>query len=158
VPAIGPAITVKLAPSAKLVPSIAVESAIVARIIHRPPAATHDPALRRLPYNRGLPKEKKVFSYEEASVLLPEVRQATEEAYRRVESLAASSGRGAQAEADAIVQAWARELAARGLEIKGLWLVDFDNGSGYYCWRYPEERLEFYHSYEEGFGGRMRIQ
>ena len=36
--------------------------------------------------------------------------------------------------------------------------MDFDNGSGYYCWRYPEQRLEFYHSYDEGFGGRMRIQ
>jgi hypothetical protein len=99
-----------------------------------------------------------VFSYEEASVMLPEVRRATEEAYRGVERLATSGGRAAQAEADAIVQAWAQALLARGLEIKGLWLVDFDNGSGYYCWRYPEERLDFYHSYEEGFGGRMRIQ
>jgi hypothetical protein len=99
-----------------------------------------------------------VFSYEEASVLLAEVRLATEDAYRRVERLSESSGRAVQAEADAIVQAWAQGLLARGLEIKGLWLVDFDNGSGYYCWRYPEERLDFYHSYEEGFGGRMRIQ
>lgn len=90
--------------------------------------------------------------------MLPEVRRATEEAYRGVERLAASGGRAAQTEADAIVQAWAQALLARGLEIKGLWLVDFDNGSGYYCWRYPEERLDFYHSYEEGFGGRMRIQ
>jgi hypothetical protein len=115
-------------------------------------------ARRGVPYNRGLPTQKKVFSYEDASVLLPEVRRATEEAYRSVERLAASNGRDAQSEADAIVQAWAQGLLARGLEIKGLWLVDFDNGSGYYCWRYPEERLEFYHSYEEGFGGRMRIQ
>ena len=90
--------------------------------------------------------------------MLPEVRRATEEAYRGVERLTASERRGAQAEADAIVKAWADDLLARGLEIKGLWLVDFDNGSGYYCWRYPEERLDFYHSYEEGFGGRMRIQ
>ena len=99
-----------------------------------------------------------MFSYEEASVLLPEVRRATEEAYRRVERLAASSESAAQSAADEIVQAWAQGLLARGLEIKGLWLVDFDNGSGYYCWRYPEERLDFYHSYEEGFGGRIRIQ
>ena len=70
----------------------------------------------------------------------------------------AASGPAAQVEADAVVQSWAQDLIARGLEIKGLWLVDFDNGSGYYCWRFPEERLEFYHSYEDGFGGRMRIQ
>lgn len=111
----------------------------------------------RLPYNRGLPSATKVFSYDEAVALLPEVRQATEEAYRRVEGLVAA-GRATQPEADAVVQAWAESLIARGLQIKGLWLVDFDNGSGYYCWKYPEERLDFYHSYEEGFGGRMRIQ
>ena len=99
-----------------------------------------------------------MFSYEEAAVLLPEVRQVTEDAYRRVERLVAARGSAARAEADEIVQAWARDLLDRGLEIKGLWLVDFDNGSGYYCWRYPEERLDFYHSYQEGFGGRMRIQ
>jgi hypothetical protein len=131
-----------------------VESGILARI---PGPRTRERG-RSLPYNRGLPKPKRVFSYEEASVMLPEVRRATEEAYRGVERLAASADRAAQAEADAIVQAWADGLAARGLEIKGLWLVDFDNGSGYYCWRYPEQRLDFYHSYEDGFGGRMRIQ
>ena len=112
---------------------------------------------RRLPYNRGLPTPKKVFSYDEAALLLPEVRQATAQAYLRVQRLAIS-GAAAQAETDAVVQSWAQDLIARGLEIKGLWLVDFDNGSGYYCWRYPEQRLDFYHSYDEGFGGRMRIQ
>ncbi|MGE0455845.1 MAG: DUF2203 family protein [Vicinamibacteria bacterium] len=25
------------------------------------------------------------------------------------------------------------------------------------CWRYPEAGLEYYHSYEEGFRGRIRI-
>jgi hypothetical protein len=98
-----------------------------------------------------------VFSHDEATGLLPEVRQATEQAYLRVEQLAVS-GKSAQAEVDSVVQDWAQGLIARGLEIKGLWLVDFDNGSGYYCWRYPEPRLDFYHSYEDGFGGRMRIQ
>ena len=99
-----------------------------------------------------------VFSYDEAAGLLPAVREETEGAYRRVESLAASAAPSARAEADEVVQAWARGMLARGLEVKGLWLVDFDNGSGYYCWRYPEPALQFYHSYDEGFGGRMRIQ
>ena len=98
-----------------------------------------------------------MFSYAEASVLLPQVRQVTEDAYRRVERLAASGGAAAQAEADAVVQAWAEDLHARGLEIKGRWLVDFDNGSGYYCWRHPESSLQYFHSYEEGFGGRVKL-
>ena len=99
-----------------------------------------------------------MFSYDEAAGLLPEVREETEGAFRRVESLAASAEPLARAEADEVVQEWARGMLARGLEVKGLWLVDFDNGSGYYCWRYPEPGLQFYHSYDEGFGGRMRIQ
>jgi hypothetical protein len=49
-------------------------------------------------------------------------------------------------------------MEALGLEVKGLWLVDFDNGSGCYCWQWPEEELAFFHGYEEGFAGRTRIQ
>ncbi len=49
-------------------------------------------------------------------------------------------------------------MEALGVEVKGLWLVDFDNGSGYYCWRWPERELAFFHGYDEGFAGRTRIQ
>ena len=35
--------------------------------------------------------------------------------------------------------------------------VDWDSGDGYYCWRYPEASLSFYHSYEDGFKGRVPI-
>ena len=101
---------------------------------------------------------KKVFSFEEASALLPAVREETEVARRAVEGLATSGEPSARAEADEVVQRWARGMLSRGLEVKGLWLVDFDNGSGYYCWQYPEAALQYYHSYDEGFSGRMRIQ
>ena len=57
-----------------------------------------------------------------------------------------------------VIGRWAREMEALGLEVKGLWLVDFDNGSGYYCWRWPETELEHFHDYDEGFDGRIRIQ
>ncbi len=57
------------------------------------------------------------------------------------------------------IERWAREMEALGVEVKGPWLVDFDNGAGgYYCWRWPEESLDFFHTYEEGFAGRCRIQ
>ncbi len=106
--------------------------------------------------------ERKTFSYEEAAALLPEVRRLTDEAYRKAEALGVLSDPADREAADAklteIVTAWARTLLEKGLEVKGLWLVDFDNGSGYYCWRYPEDGLQYYHSYEEGFEGRMRIQ
>jgi hypothetical protein len=109
-------------------------------------------------------EEKKTFSYEEARALLPLVRRVTEDAYRQVEALQGEVDAGrlemdrAQQRADGVIALWAESLRAEGVEVKGAWLVDFDNGSGYYCWRYPEPGLEFYHSYEEGFRGRMRIQ
>jgi hypothetical protein len=106
-------------------------------------------------------RDKRIFSYDEALALLPEVQRITEEAYQKVEALGAIAAGGSSGDTDGklneIVNEWARALVERGLEVKGLWLVDFDNGSGYYCWRYPEDGLHFYHSYDEGFSGRMRI-
>lgn len=107
--------------------------------------------------------EKRIFSYDQAVAMLPEVRRLTEEAHRTVEELgtdtATTRGRvDLQKRLKEIVNGWARSLVGMGLEVKGLWLVDFDNGSGYYCWRYPEDGLHYYHSYEDGFNGRMRIQ
>ena len=105
--------------------------------------------------------EKRFFSYEEAAAMLPEVRRLTERAHRTVEELGSEAGGSGRADLqkrlEDIVNGWARALVGMGLEVKGLWLVDFDNGSGYYCWKYPEDGLHFYHSYDEGFSGRMRI-
>ena len=49
-------------------------------------------------------------------------------------------------------------MEALGVEVKGPWLVDFDSGAGYYCWRWPEEELAYFHAYDEGFHHRTRIQ
>jgi hypothetical protein len=105
---------------------------------------------------------RRTFTFSEAAALLPEVRRLTEAAQRRVEALRERLERGdespgLQADADAAVQEWTTAMHARGIEVKGLWLIDFDNGSGYYCWSWPETSLEYYHSYEDGFRGRMRI-
>ena len=111
--------------------------------------------------NSHLSEKKKIFSYAEAVSLLPEVRRLTREAAERVEALKSGNGTPAadlNREIDQIANDWASALQERGIEVKGLWLVDFDNGSGYYCWRHPEPGLHFFHSYENGFGGRIPIQ
>lgn len=95
--------------------------------------------------------EKKTFTYEEASKLLPEVQRLTSEAVAECEDLSESEA----AEAQRILTQWAQSILALGVEVKGLWLVDFDCGVGYYCWRYPEPSLQFFHGYDEGFGGRV---
>ncbi len=98
---------------------------------------------------------KKIFSYEEAAALLPEVRRLTAEAVSEVDALANDTSRE---EGQRIVTRWAEAVMQMGLDVKGLWLVDFDNGSGYYCWQYPEESLQYFHGYEDGFQGRVKLQ
>ena len=102
---------------------------------------------------------KRTFSYAEARALLPRVRELTEAAYGKVTALEAQPpAEATQEQIEATVSEWARQVLELGLEIKGAWLVDFDSGSGYYCWRYPEDDLLYFHSYDDGFKGRMRIQ
>ena len=55
------------------------------------------------------------------------------------------------------VARWAEELGSLGLEVKGAWLVDWDSGDGYFCWRYPEPALAHFHGYEDGFAGRVPV-
>jgi hypothetical protein len=109
---------------------------------------------------------KKQWSLEAARQLIPDVRARTARAVEEVERLESErdalppGARRAEAEerVQDAVQRWAREMEALGADVKGLWLVDFDSGAGYYCWSWPEEELAFFHGYEEGFAGRARIQ
>ncbi len=64
----------------------------------------------------------------------------------------------AQSEHQRVVGRWADSVMQLGIDVKGIWLVDFDNGSGYYCWQYPEESLQYFHGYDDGFGGRVKLQ
>lgn len=98
---------------------------------------------------------KKIFSYEDAAALLPEVQRLTAAAVEEVEALASDTARD---EAQRIVADWADSIMKLGIEVKGLWLIDFDNGSGYYCWQWPEESLQYFHGYDDGFGGRVKLQ
>ena len=99
---------------------------------------------------------KKTFSYEDASALLPEVQRLTSEAVGRVELL--DEATASSEDYQHIVQQWADAVMSLGIDVKGVWLVDFDNGSGYYCWQHPEESLQYFHGYEDGFRGRVKLQ
>jgi len=112
-------------------------------------------------YNRAV-----VFTLTEARELLPAVQELTAEAVRQAEALAEAMDDLADddpqrtmlgADLKTVVDDWAERIRTMGLDVKGLWLVDFDNGEGYYCWQHPEASLTHYHGYEEGFAGRMKI-
>lgn len=113
------------------------------------------------------PEVRHVFSLQQAQELLPRVKHLTADAVRRAESLASQLHGLAEDDPEhatlsaalrEVVNGWAEEVQGLGLEAKGLWLVDFDNGEGYYCWCYPEDAVHHYHGYDDGFAGRMRIQ
>lgn len=106
------------------------------------------------------------WTLDAARELLPEVRDRTARAVEAVERLEEERARHdersperrqIESRLQETVGRWARQMEALGLEVKGLWLVDFDTGGGYYCWKWPEERLDFFHGYEDGFAGRTRI-
>jgi hypothetical protein len=110
---------------------------------------------------------KRRWTLEAAREILAEVRERTAQAVPEVERLAAERERPdpdseermeIEAQIRTQIGRWTRAMEALGVEVKGLWLVDFDNGSGYYCWKWPEEELAWYHGYEDGFKGRVRIQ
>ena len=96
---------------------------------------------------------RRTFTLDEARLLLPRVQELTAEAVARYGQLPGARNE----ERETIVRAWAEEIQSMGIEVKGIWLVDFDSGAGYYCWKYPEPALNHFHGYEEGFAGRLPL-
>jgi len=109
--------------------------------------------------------QKRFFTLDEAAEILPVVRRVTGAAYQRVKNLSTrlslvkspEDKRAVQDEIQAVFQEWHAKVTKLGGEAKGMWLVDFDTGEGYYCWLYPESEIAYYHGYQEGFRGRVKI-
>ena len=111
-------------------------------------------------------RSRHVFSYEEALALFPVVRDRTDAAVRQVEAMVNQVQSRDEMELRkeelesayrSIVERWTAEIESLGCEVKGVWLVDWDSGDGYYCWRYPEPTLGHFHGYDEGFAGRVPV-
>ena len=111
-------------------------------------------------------KKGKKFTLHEAKSLLPVVKKITREASEQVDKLKTrveeidpdpNHRSYYEQEFSKVVEHWLQKILKLGCEPKGLWLVDFDNGSGYYCWHYPEDDVDFFHNYEGGFNGRTPI-
>ena len=99
--------------------------------------------------------------------MLPLVYRITEESSKEVKYLMGcvealpekhtEASRDLQTRINAIIEKWQNKLERLGLKPKGLWLADFDNGNGYYCWKFPETKILFHHGYQDGFTGRILI-
>lgn len=111
----------------------------------------------------------RVFTLEEAKVMMPKVKETTAPVFELASSLALELGEAEREDDEtraeelrerlqALVESWAEAIRDLGPDVKGLWLVDFDSGDGYWCWAHPEEELTHWHSYEAGFAGRIPIE
>jgi hypothetical protein len=107
-----------------------------------------------------------IFDLDGAHRLLPAIQKLTADAAAKSDDLIGQLQRlpdgvprrtELEQQLRALVETWSQDVAGLGAEAKGLWLVDFDNGDGYWCWKHPEPTIEYFHSYEEGFAGRKLI-
>ena len=108
-----------------------------------------------------------VFSLEEAQGLLQVIFRITKTYSEKVEALIArldglptgndSMAASLETQVNGLIQEWQNKVQKLGALPKGLWIADFDSGDGYYCWKYPERKIEFWHKYTDGFTKRLRV-
>lgn len=99
---------------------------------------------------------RRTFTAEAAEEILPVVRRITEQSSLRLRDITeqlrwvpreeALHAR-LKAEQDLIVRRWAVKISKLGCEPRGVWIVDFDAGDGWFSWRYGDESLNFFHAH-----------
>jgi hypothetical protein len=128
----------------------------------------------------------RLFSFDEASELLPRLQEVVSEMQekkraldRLQEQIGALTGRASgdghllardlsakRAQADAVskeMNALLAEITEMGCELKGIdeGLIDFpherDGRVIYLCWKLGEERIEWWHDVDAGFAGRQAL-
>ncbi|MCS7206182.1 MAG: DUF2203 domain-containing protein [Leptospiraceae bacterium] len=111
-------------------------------------------------------QKKKIWTLEEAREVFPIIYKITDEYYRKVESLQRKmenilpefEQEQIEEEIQNLIRIWIMKMIDMKVEVKGLWLIDFDHGKGYYCWKYNEPDILYEHDYESGFRGRRPIK
>lgn len=111
---------------------------------------------------------RRVFTQAEAQELLPIVWRITKQYSSQVQTLInrleAINGKNQEFadklehEVNTLVHEWQSKLERLGVHTKGLWVADFDAGDGYFCWKFPEETIGFWHRYTDGFSGRVKVE
>ncbi|MBN8554001.1 MAG: DUF2203 family protein [Deltaproteobacteria bacterium] len=106
------------------------------------------------------------FTNESANALLPIVRRLTQEAIQETDEILKKIPyvvkdtppyKALCEEYDAAVVRWTEKIHRIGALAKGIWLVDFDTGDGYLCWKYPEKRVRYFHEYSGSYKTRKRV-
>lgn len=126
------------------------------------------PMTKRMPIHQiNACDDCRVFTLAEAEALFPLVRRITQLSYQELEPVRrALEGmvptnpmiQEVERQYEAVVKRWVGKMERLGLVVKGLWLVDFDTGDGYLCWKFPELRIGYYHAYHEGYAARVPLR
>jgi hypothetical protein len=108
--------------------------------------------------------ERSTFTLEKAVELVPLLLRITRQAHESVEALLAqlpSAGPELKTQLDRDAREqffrWVEKVQRLGGVAKGMWLVDFDNGTGFLCWKYPETEITHFHGYDQGFAQRTKL-
>ena len=100
---------------------------------------------------------RRTFTKEEAEGLLPVVRRITEQVSGEVSELQEQIRyvphteplyQRLYSQIELAVRRWAIKISKLGCEPRGIWLVDFDAGKGWFTWRLGDSGLAFFHSHE----------
>lgn len=111
---------------------------------------------------------RKIFKRNEAQDSLPLIYHITDETNKRVKKLMhrlhvlqgtdVVLASEIEKEINKEVSKWQSKIQKLGAVPKGMWLADFDSGSGYYCWKFPEVEIKYFHGYQDGFSGRIELE
>lgn len=97
------------------------------------------------------------FSEADANAILPTVRRITDLAVCRAREIEDQLrfipadeplARRLRMELDSIITGWATKILRLGCTPRGIWLVDFDAGSGWFSWRHGDESLSYFHPHD----------
>jgi hypothetical protein len=113
-------------------------------------------------------ERRRTFTIESARELLPIVYRASKNAYDQVQGIInqidkmdpknESAIHELDSQINTVISQWKTKLTKLGVEAKGVWIADFDSGDGYFCWKFPELDIKFWHDYEKGFNTRIPIE
>ncbi len=110
--------------------------------------------------------DHRVFTLVEVREIFPFVQRITRQAWTELEPVRQRlarlvpghpAQRATEVEYEAIVRRWVGKMQRLGLLVRGLWLVDFDTGDGFLCWRFPQLKVGHYYAYGEAYTDRRPI-
>ncbi len=110
---------------------------------------------------------ERFFTVAEAQAVLPIILRITDASSDRVNTIMErleklteqnrSLIEELEDEANQIIKIWQSKVRKLGAHPKGLWIADFDAGDGYFCWKFPERSIDYWHGYNDGFSRRIGI-